>query len=172
MSEREEQWRAIPGFEGTYEVSDGGRVRSIDRVIVNTIGRRHALKGKILKPFNNRGWFTVGLYRPEGARTLRVHQAVLMAFVGPRPDGYVTRHLDGDKSNNSLENLVWGTQLENINDRRVHGTAQWALNRGACVHGHPWTEENTRFRDGHPLCRTCIAARQRVYHLQRKVRNA
>lgn len=52
----------------------------------------------------------------------RVHTLVLTAFNGGRPEGYVCRHLDGDKTNNELANLTWGTQAENVEDQRRHGT--------------------------------------------------
>jgi hypothetical protein len=59
-----------------------------------------------------------------------LHSVVLEAFVGPRPEGLVGRHLDGDPSNNKLSNLRWGTAEENYDDRRSHGTENDGMRNG------------------------------------------
>jgi hypothetical protein len=101
-----EQWKTVPGYEGLYEVSDGGRVRSLllDRLLSITAHRS--------------GHCSVRLSRKH----FYVHALVLTVFVGPRPvrdDGLRTecRHLDGNPSNNALANLRWGTVKENRADR-------------------------------------------------------
>lgn len=74
------------------------------------------------------GYTHVNLYRPGSAVGRRpgvqveVHRIVLEAFVGPCPDGFMARHRDGDKSNNAVANLAWGTWPEQVADRRRHGT--------------------------------------------------
>jgi hypothetical protein len=95
-----EKWKAIPGFEGLYEVSDQGRVRNQTR---------------LLRPSKQqRGHMLVAL----GATAQRyVHRLVLEAFVGPASDGMECRHLNGDPADNRLCNLAWGTRLENFADR-------------------------------------------------------
>ena len=55
-------------------------------------------------------------------RSLSAHVFVLECFVGPRPEGMECRHLDGDKLNNAIDNLEWGTPMENYKDRLRHGT--------------------------------------------------
>lgn len=109
---RLEVWRAIPLHLG-YEVSSWGRVRSVDRVIVRQ-GRNHYLKGRILKPWRNRKYLSValGISHKE-----LIHVLVLAAFEGEKHNGMICRHLDGDHSNNRLDNLEWGTYSENMIDR-------------------------------------------------------
>lgn len=118
-----ERWLPVLGYEGFYEVSDRGRVRSLPRV-TERIGRRGKssllrFPGKLLKtpPFGKAGHVGVNLYENGKGSTFQVHRLVLDAFVGPRPDGMECRHLDGNPANNRLENLAWGTRAENMADR-------------------------------------------------------
>ncbi len=129
------EWRAIPSYEGFYEVSDDGRVRSIDRVIEqdsrwgNRVKQRYG--GRVLKQATNRyGYLTVFLQR-KGVRFFRtVHQLVLEAFSGPCPDGMECRHLDGSRTSNGIENLEWCSHAKNQRDMILHGTV-------ACGERHP-----------------------------------
>ncbi len=122
-----EEWRATVGFEG-YEVSDFGRVRSLDRMLpwkrtlrtgtVVDCLRRHAGRILISQP-KEAGHLWVQLGR--GVQVY-VHHLVLEAFVGPAPDGMVCCHWDDDPSNNKRGNLRWGTRSANYNDFvRNHG---------------------------------------------------
>jgi HNH endonuclease/NUMOD4 motif len=114
---RDETWRPVPGFEGLYEVSNFGRVRSLGRPSRNGI---RSFSPRMLRPGpSNYGHLSVVLGRRN---TRMVHQLVLQAFVGSRPLGMEVRHLDGDPTNNRLENLCWGTRTENIHDAMRHGT--------------------------------------------------
>jgi hypothetical protein len=114
----DERWLPVLGFEGRYEVSDRGRVRSLDRVVVAGNQRRR-WKGRILVGGWSHGYPQVIL----GAGTWRtVHRLVVEAFIGPIPDGMQVRHLDGNPANNHLSNLAIGTQAENTQDRVAHGT--------------------------------------------------
>lgn len=119
MSSRE-RWKAVVGFEGKYEVSDQGRVRSLDRYVswqcrygdrLVTVGRNQA--GRLLRQCAiPSGHFTITI---EG-ETRRVHDLVLTAFIGPRPDGLQGCHEDDDKANNRLSNLRWDTPASNARD--------------------------------------------------------
>lgn len=111
-----ETWVQIPEFEGRYEVSDFGRVRSVDREVQTSNGQVRRYKGMLLSPGrqNDFGHVTVMLGRDGGSRC--VHELVLLAFVGPPKEGQECRHLDGDGSNNKLENLCWGSKSENAKD--------------------------------------------------------
>ena len=111
-------WITIPGYPD-YDVSDEGQVRS-----------RRCTKSRILKHYYHRqGYPTVSLMREGKRRCKLVHHLVLLAFVGPRPDGMEIRHIDGDVTNNSLSNLAYGTRSENQSDRVLHGTINSTLTK-------------------------------------------
>jgi hypothetical protein len=131
MSMDEEEWRDIPGHEGRYQVSDRGRVKSLDRIIERPIGKgrtptattRIFAPGMMLAPGRaGHGYQTVVICKGKNSRSYCVHVLVLMAFSGPRPVKGVSRHLDGNKDNNRASNLVWGTYKENSADAARHGT--------------------------------------------------
>ena len=108
-----EVWKSIPGHKH-YEASNLGNIRSV--------GSRQG--GRILKKYlAKRGYEQVSLGRE---RKLYVHQIILLAFIGPRPEGMEARHLDGNRANNGLNNLKYGTRAENCADRLKHGRS----NRG------------------------------------------
>ena len=123
-----EQWRPIPGHEGFYSVSDLGRVRSEDRIIIESnTGNRHSHEGMILKPWVNngggeRGYTCVRLCRGNIKTNIRIHQAMMWAFVGPQEKGIDVMHLDGNSRNNVLSNLKYGTRQENLRDSVILGT--------------------------------------------------
>ena len=104
----------IEGFPG-YFVSDDGRVFS------EKSGQRKALQPSWQ---GTRPHARLGVMLRRGGQSLKrkVHRLVLEVFVGPRPEGQVARHLDGDPTNNRLSNLSWGTQKQNIADALGHGT--------------------------------------------------
>lgn len=108
-----ETWRPVVGHAG-YEVSDLGRVRSYR----NRQGHPTAAS-RLLSPAIVKGYRHIKLGR---SHQTKVHVLVLEAFAGPRPDGMVCRHLDGNPLNNRLSNLRWGTPEENYADRHLHGT--------------------------------------------------
>lgn len=119
------EWRAIPGYEGRYDVSSRGDVRKHDRVVAHVAGRswRRSLKGRALKQTASRGYLKVTL-RDATNRVayVEVHILVLLAFVGPRPAGCPhIRHLDGSRTNNCVGNLRYGTAAENAADTMAHG---------------------------------------------------
>lgn len=121
-----ETWKAVPGFEGLYEVSDLGRVRSLDRTIETDcrwggrITRRY--RGQILKETKIDGYAHLTLYSPSGDRTAEVHVLVAAAFLGPRPAGQEVCHNGGYGLNNALRNLRYDTIRNNHADKKQHGT--------------------------------------------------
>lgn len=162
MSELE-LWRAIPGFEGWYEVSDRGRIRGVDRM-VRYGATRLAHAGVILNPSHSskQGYLKVTLHKDGTPKQRSVHRLVLEAFVGPRPTGMVCRHLNGDHLDNRVENLAWGTQAENIADELKHGTHPHAR-KTHCKWGHELTPDNVRTPSNRPAhhryCRKCMKRR-------------
>jgi hypothetical protein len=116
-----ENWKAVVGFEGLYEVSDLGRVRSLDRILtVERLNWRdgtpqklsYPRKGRLLKTNPNmKGYPRVTLL--ANGPTIVVHQLVLNAFVGICPEGLQGLHANDIKSDNRLSNLSWGTPSQN-----------------------------------------------------------
>jgi hypothetical protein len=146
-----EVWIPVPGFEGCYEVSNHGRVRSIRR--------KGAPGGLIAQRLGSGGYRSVGLCRHGRTRIVRVHILVLSAFAGPRPSGQVVRHLDGNPENNHLGNLAWGTYGDNLDDSVAHGTHAMAA-RKHCPNGHPYEGRNLYvYKSGRRACRACLRAR-------------
>jgi len=106
----QEIWKPIPGYEGRYEVSNLGRVRSFVRNYA----------GVFLKPGKaSHGYYTVSL-GSKNSRTL--HSLVAETFIGPRPAGQEVLHKDGSRTNNCVENLRYGTRSENIRDAVRQGS--------------------------------------------------
>lgn len=106
-----ERWVSVAGHEGSYEVSDLGSVRSLDREIVYSDGRVARFKGVSMKASRGaNGYLTVTLDR--GKRYL-VHRLVAGAFLPPPKPGDVVNHLNGDKRDNRVSNLEWGSYGRN-----------------------------------------------------------
>lgn len=131
----DERWLPVPEHEGLYEVSDYGRIRSLDRVS-EYAGRRRRIRGRILRPRPMlSGHLQVHLAKDGVNENRLVHHLVLLAFVGPRPDAMEGCHNDGDPANNRVGNIRWDTRSANCYDRVRHGRDH-KRNRTACPHGH------------------------------------
>ena len=153
-----ETWLPIPGNEG-YSVSSNGGVRSDRRVIVRSTGDPHTVPGRTLSQrVDSGGYHHVSLWRNRHEKHMQVHRIVAEAFIGTCPPGAQVRHLDGNPSNNSRENLAYGTPSENAADQVRHGRHRNA-SKTHCVNGHEFTPENTYKSGRSRVCRKCNAAR-------------
>lgn len=112
-----ERWLPILGFEGRYEVSDLGRVRSLQ-----CKGRQRSVPLVLRDYAAGSGYRFVCLFDGEKFHQTYVHRAVLTAFVGSPALGMQGAHLDGCNTNNVLANLAWATPLENHAHKVLHGT--------------------------------------------------
>lgn len=111
-----EKWRPVETYEGLYEVSDYGRVRSLPREIRGKAGARYIRPGRVLKQKTDKdGYRQVGLTVDRKVVSFQVHRLVAAAFVIKLNSADVTvNHADLDKANNRADNLEWMTQLHNI----------------------------------------------------------
>lgn len=164
-----EEWRPAVGWEGFYEVSNLGRVRSVDRFVKRKDGRERRAPGRILKACTTKsgGYQAVNLQGDGKHRTSKTSQLVALAFLGPRPSSMQVRHKDGNPTNNRLDNLCYGTQSENAKDSVEHGTHNNAR-KIRCRRGHMLKAPNllpSPWRN-HGL-RACLACSQAL-GLQRR----
>ena len=161
-------WVAIPGFEQLYEISEYGQVRSL---ITNSARRNKTLNQNIqlyptvtLYHLPNTCINTVlrsvnfKVYRNCKGHKYRIHTLMMLSFVGPKPDNQEVRHLDDNKLNNNISNLVYGTSKQNSIDSVVNKT-NYQSNKTHCPEGHPYDDKNTRWvkTAGRRPSRQCIA---------------
>lgn len=126
-----EQWKPIPGYEGFYSVSDQGRIR-------RDAGGKGSKCGQILRtPSNGTGYLKAILCVNTKHKQYLVHRLVLLAFVGPCPEGQQGNHKNGTKTDNRLDNLEWVTPRDN----QLHKHA---------VLGYPHQRPEPRFGERHP----------------------
>ena len=112
----EEIWKPIEGYEGLYEVSNTGQVRSLDRYIKTCYEAYKLQKGKILNPGKNtNGYLQVVLHCNGKCKTINVHKLVAQAFIPNTDNLPMINHKDEDKTNNNVDNLEWCTSKYNIN---------------------------------------------------------
>ncbi len=172
-----EVWRPAVRWEGYYEVSDQGRVRSLDRLVSarTALGKEYSYfkRGRVLRG----GLATEKLYpqvrlMADGRHEFAyVHRLVLESFTGPPPEGAECCHLDDDPQNNHLSNLRWDTHRNNAFDITRNGNSHHA-NKTHCKYGHEFSAENTytppNARTAIRHCRTCRKQDDRLRYLRRK----
>lgn len=108
---KNEIWRSVNGYEGLYEVSNLGRVRSLD--FIDTVGNQR--KGRILKSFKSRDYPYVSLYKCGTKKNISVHILVAKAFVENPFEYNEVLHMDENRDNPRADNLMWGTHKQNTN---------------------------------------------------------
>ena len=124
-----EEWRPVPGAEGRYEISNLGRVKSLQRIVCCGIRQGkpayRTVPERILKiGFDVDGYAQVLMAQTAGDKfkTTKVHQLVALAFLGPRPEGEWVLHGPNGKKDNSVQNLYYGTPARNVDDKWRDGT--------------------------------------------------
>ena len=162
-----EQWKPVHGYEGIYEVSSHGRVRSLDRTVTYSDGRVRRYKGKVLRAtLSSGGYPCLSLYSQGKEKRRYVHSLVAEAFIGTRPKGMEVCHNDGDPANNHLDNLRYDTHSDNMLDSVRHGTNP-STAKTHCPRGHELSAENippSSAKLGERTCLACHRARARVQH--------
>lgn len=163
-----EEWRSVVGYEGSYEVSSNGRVRSVDREIRLDNGQVRHLQGRDLAGFRGQqGYWYADLYQSQIRRKFKVHALVAAAFIGPRPTGYDVCHNNGDNQDNRPQNLRYGTRSENIRDLVSHGKHHLA-SKTHCLRGHELSEENVYVnRSAGYASRQCRVCRRELREVNR-----
>lgn len=133
-----EIWKKIDGF-GKYEVSNQGRIKRIAHIRYDKRGRIAMIKEIIMKPETvHNGYLRVGLYRNGKLYHKRVASLVAEAFLGQRPPDMEIDHIDGNKTNNTVENLRYATHKDNVNNpvtvkkRRAYWKIYWQKKNPTC----------------------------------------
>lgn len=139
-----EIWKDVDGYEGIYQVSNKGRIKSLDRCFIRKDGKPIRLKGQILRGHHDtKGYIQIEL-KCRGKRDLRaLHRLVALAFIPNPYNKPQLNHKDGNKENNCTENLEWCTCQENIRHAWDND-----LNKAKLGEKHPnhkLTEEQVRF---------------------------
>lgn len=120
-----ECWRDIPDFEGYYEASTLGRIRSVDRIVGCACNSVRAVKGHITPQHSHNTpipYRAVNLHRQGNHYTALVHRLVAITWLGPVPPGYEVRHGENGFADNSVSNLCYGTRSDNEKDKIRDGT--------------------------------------------------
>ena len=159
----DEEWKPVVGWEGLYEVSSHGRVRSLDRVVNSRGGFTRTVRGAALHPYIDLdGYPCVTLSITEaGSRTKKNYKVSRLVGEAHLPQcrtesRYNVLHWDDDKTNNHRGNLRWGSRRDNSQDIIRNGNNP-KLNRTQCKRGHDYTENNTYLRpSGSRECRECM----------------
>ena len=116
-NKKKEEWRDIKGYEGLYQVSNIGRVKSLERIFIDKRGHRQHIKERVLKPSITRGYLQVILYN-SSKKNFFVHRLVCEAFHENPENKLQVNHINEDKADNRACNLEWVTAKENL----THGT--------------------------------------------------
>lgn len=153
-----EEWKPFPGYGDFYDVSSWGRLRRVN-------SEKENRRGKILKgSLDKDGYLRYHLRVGGVSTTFRAHRMVATAFL-ENPFGLpLVLHGKNGISDNSVDNLRWGSNSENMKDRVRDGTCFESL-KTHCPRGHEYTEENTIWNNSehtHRKCRTCHNLRRRV----------
>lgn len=160
-----EEWRPVVEYEGYYEVSDQGRVRSVERTVHYADGRVRTYPSmQIRLSLSTTGYVRVNLSRGS-YRTRKVHQLVAEAFLG-RVSGADVCHNNGIRTDNRLTNLRYDTRSNNLKDAVYHGTNKNTA-KSHCPRGHEYDFINSH---GRRECSVCRAAFSHARYMASKVK--
>jgi len=122
MSNIHEIWKDIIGYEGLYQISNSGKVKSLLRKAKNSRGSDKVYPEKLLKlKTNNDGYFAVTLIKNHVKKTINIHRLVACAFIDNLQNKKTVNHINGVKTDNNVNNLEWATVYENIQHAIKHG---------------------------------------------------
>lgn len=129
MESLNEDWKDVENYEGYYQISSLGRVRSVTRLIIYKTGKRFTYKSRILKQRTDKdGYLRITLNKECKLSTMSMHRLVAIHFI-PNPDNLLqVNHLDGDKTNNSISNLEWCNVYDNLKHSYREGLKKTKLN--------------------------------------------
>ena len=129
----EEIWKSVKNYDGFYEVSNRGNLRSLDRVSATSAGVIKRTKGKVLKnTFKNNGYLTV-MFSVQGiSKRCHVHRIVAEAFIGNPLIKPMVNHKNGNKKDNCADNLEWVTHCENVKHAVKNGLITVGENKSYC----------------------------------------
>lgn len=116
-----ETWKDVVGYEGYYKVSNWGRVMSVERKVWNGKGYKTESSRILKQAYNQKGYPIVYLSKESKQKTVTVHRLVALAFIPNPLDKPQVNHIDGDKTNNLVDNLEWCTNEENQIHAVKHG---------------------------------------------------
>ena len=118
-------WKDIPGYEGYYQVSTGGRVKSVDREVIDINGKTYRYRGKLLNlRLNHKGYPFVKLSKDRDYKNITTHILVAKTFINNPENKPQVNHIDADKTNNNVNNLELVTNKENM----IHASKKGLLN--------------------------------------------
>lgn len=119
---KQEVWKNIKGFDGIYQISNQGRVKSVERVEIMKTGVKRKRKETIRKATETeKGYLIVNLGGRNSGGNYRVHRLVAEAFISNKKELPEVNHIDLNKKNNSVENLEWVSRVENVRHAIGHG---------------------------------------------------
>ena len=165
-----ERWLPVPGYEGFYDASNQGRIRSLDRMVRTNGGALRLSHGQILAGGTYKdGHKHITLCREGTRRTFTIHSVIMLTFTGPCPEGQQIRHLNGVPDDNRWApgdtaeqviaaggNLIYGTAKENAEDRDDRHGTNHESNVTRCPQNHEYTEASTYIApNGWRQCRIC-----------------
>ena len=163
---KEEIWKPIPNFEGYYEASNTGKIKSVERIVRNGRGYKK-ITPTILKPsLDEWGYYHVSLSKNGKGYTKRVNRLIAMTFL-PNPKNYPqVNHLDGIKENNNVDNLEWCNCSQNMIHCHSHGLSDWGTKIRIVETGEEFKSisDCARAINGHTqLIIACLSGRRKTH---------